>query len=76
MRGKRDFRKVITRMPSGRFAWNILDRLENRIAGGLARSYRDARKKAREAESQQPVHRVDTRCPPAFSFRNRKECWF
>jgi hypothetical protein len=74
MRGKRDFKKTITRMPSGRFAWNILDRLENRVAGGLAHSYREARKKAMAAELQQPIQKFDTRVSPAFTFRNRKEC--
>lgn len=74
MRGKRDFRKTITRMPSGRFVWNVLDRLENRVAGGLAHSYREARKKAMAAELAQPIQKIDTRVDPAYSFRHRKEC--
>lgn len=50
MRGKREFKKLITRMPSGRFAWNIFDRMGNRFDGGLARTYREARKKAQASE--------------------------
>lgn len=74
MRGKQDFKKIITRMPSGRFTWNILDRLENRVAGGLARTYRDARKQAMAAELSQPVYRTRNGVTPAFSYRNRKKC--
>lgn len=72
MTANRFYKKVITRMPSGRFVWNILDRLENRVAGGLARSYREARKRAREAQTQQSMVR-DKRilATPAYSMRNQ-----
>lgn len=85
MKGKRNFRKVITRMPSGRFTWNLFDQMQNRIDGGLAHSYREARKKAKASEISN-VHRsvpLDLRytilknvgrAGPTLAFRNRKEC--
>lgn len=76
MRGKRTFRKVITRMPSGRFVWNVLDTFGSRVDGGLAHSYRDARKKAMAAELRQPsVHAKQLQATSAYSMRNQnRDC--
>lgn len=79
MRGKRDFTKHITHMPSGRWTWNVLDSFSNHVAGGLARSYRDARRKATEAErallgALQPAATQAGHISPAFSYRNQAAC--
>lgn len=76
MRGKRTFRKVITRMPSGRFAWNVLDSFDNRLDGGLARTRRAAIKLARAAEKSQPIYQ-EKQMPAdaAYQMRNQnRDC--
>jgi hypothetical protein len=77
MRGKRTFRKTITRMPSGRFAWNVLDTFGNRLDGGLAHSYRDARKKSRAAEAAIHIPQAKSLAvDPAYSMRNQnRDCF-
>lgn len=76
MRGSRNFRKLIQRMPSGRFSWNLLNTFGTRIDGGLAHSYREARRKAQLAERGQLIH-VPRAMPatPAYAMRNQnRDC--
>ena len=80
MRGQQHFRKIIQRMPSGKFRWAINGHGEALLDYGIARSRREAKTQAMSSERQLLVayQRAPTPVPasPAYSLRNREaaEC--
>lgn len=83
MRGKLTFRKIIQRMPSGKFRWAINGDFDTTVASGVALNKRMARKNAM-AEERRLIGQYDQarenvqamRASPSYSFpaRHRAEC--
>lgn len=83
MRGKLTFRKIIVRMPSGKFRWAINGDYDTLVSSGIAISKRMARKVAMEEErrlivqydtSRETVNAMKANPSYTFPARHRAEC--